>query len=69
MSDLPTSSAMEGYPASLIAINTVFQILGDSPVPLAPESHSENTSLQVDVLPVRGLSGSIAFKMTDSIPK
>ena len=68
MSDLRTSSAMEGYPASLIAINTIFQILGDSPVPLTPESHRENTSLQVDVLLVRGLSDSIVFKMEDSIP-
>ena len=68
MSDLRTSSAMEGYPASLIAINTVFQILGDSPVPLTPESHSENIAMKVEVLPVRGLSGSISFKMEDSIP-
>ena len=59
---------MEGYPASLIAINTVFQILGDSPDSLAPESHSENIAMKVEVLPVRGLSGSIAFKMEDSIP-
>ena len=68
MSDLRTSSAMEGYPASLIAINTVFQILGDSPVPFTPLSHSENIAMKVEVLPVKGLSGSIAFKMEDSIP-